>query len=172
MAIPQGRKRRTFRVVSRQLQQQLAAQFTVLAACSETSIEDWSLLAVTPFSHWLSQAEFNQQFTERSASEQPAIRQQWREFYQLLVTSTPCYQAKYRCGGRLIFKAPKSSDLVIERLLRSATEPQLTLVLPEFNAVFEQGGDDTCWLHFASLKTMEPLLARIRKQGMHLLSPA
>lgn len=98
MAIPQGRKRRTFRVVSRQLQQQLAAQFTVLAACSETSIEDWSLLAVTPFSHWLSQAEFN--------------------------------------------------------------------------AVFEQGGDDTCWLHFASLKTMEPLLARIRKQGMHLLSPA
>lgn len=168
----QQQPQRTFRNVAPQTQQQLSMQFSLLAARSEVSIDEWETLAVTPFSHWLSQAEFNQQFTERSASEQAAMTQQWREFYQLLVTSTPCYQAKYRRGGRLMFKAPKSSDLVVERLLRSVTEPQLTLVLPEFNAVYEQGDDDTCWLHFASLTTIEPLLARIRQQGMHLLSPA
>lgn len=118
----------------------------------------------------MSRNEFIRFFNERTEKEQNRIDIQWTHFYESIALSTNLYLAKYRSIGHLIFKEPRSPQLLINRLNFKEELLFIQLVLPEYKAIYVQNYDDTHILYFECRKTVEPLLDIIMATGLYVLS--
>lgn len=160
---------RAFRNVSKEVQDNLTLRYPALDNRTSESLEDWPCVAITVFDHWLTREEFEQHFTHRSLDQQMDIEQRWHSLYSFLAKDLACYQYKYRSTHRLMFKEPRNRAVFVRRLSRSSMAGALTLVIPEYSAVLEQGYDETCWLYFECRASIEPLLHKIRALGLYTL---
>ncbi|KJZ13674.1 hypothetical protein TW85_10675 [Marinomonas sp. S3726] len=159
---------RTFRGVSKKKQLELISQYSVLET-DDGRLEGWHCLAISVFDHWLDRDEFICLFNHRKVEEQNSIDAQWLTFYQHIALVPDLYMAKHRSLGRVLFKEPRNSDLLVNRLKIQQTQPFVQLVFPKFKAIYVQGDDDTHILYFECHDSVSPLLDIIKISGLHIL---
>lgn len=161
---------RVFRTVSKKKHNELVGLFPVLDTDEYEKLEEWSFLAITVFDHWLSRDDAIRYIDNRTSDEQKNFDSKWEKFNELLASNLSPYLVKYRSLGRVVFKEPKSTELLIKRLgLFIEKQPFITLAFPEQKAVYEQYYDNTHLLYFESQDKIKPLLKIIDKSGLYAL---
>ena len=160
---------RTFRNVPLKKQQALLSLYPVLDTDDGDKIRKWHSVAISIFDHWLNRDEYSQFFTNRTLELQSDIDKQWLSFYRCIALEPNLFLAKYRSLGRVIFKEPRSPKLLTNRLSMSDESSFIKLVMPEYNAIYEQYYDDTHFLYFECHQLVKPLLDTIRASGMYVL---
>ncbi|NBI56321.1 hypothetical protein [Photobacterium alginatilyticum] len=146
------------------------ALFPVLDSDEYENREEWNFLAITVFDHWLSQDEAIRYFDHRTDNEQASFDTTWSNFYQLLASELDPYLVKYRSPSRVVFKEPKSVELLASRLSIAKDGSFITLVFPEQRAIYEQYYDDTHLLYFECTEKVKPLLDLVKSSGLYSLS--
>jgi len=162
---------RVFRTISKKKHNELVELFPVLDTDEYEKLDEWNFLAITVFDHWLSRDDAIRYIDNCTSDEQKHFDCKWEKFNELLASDLSPYLVKYRSLGRVVFKEPKSTGLLVKRLgLINESQPFITLVLPEQRAVYEQYYDNTHLLYFESQDKIEPLLNIIEKSGLYALS--
>ncbi len=162
---------RAFRTISKKKHKELVDLFPVLDTDEYEKLDEWNFLAITVFDHWLSRDDAIRYIDNCNSDEQKYFDCKWEKFNELLTSDLSPYLVKYRSLGRVVFKEPKSTGLLVKRLgLISENQPFITLALPELRAVYEQYYDNTHLLYFESQDKIEPLLKIVKKSGLYALS--
>ncbi|UPW17325.1 hypothetical protein M0C34_13860 [Agarivorans sp. TSD2052] len=161
---------RVFRTISKKKHDELVGIFPVLDTDEYGKLEEWDFVAVTVFDHWLHRDDAIRYIDNRTLDEQKYFDCKWAKFNELLASELNPYLVKYRSAGRVVFKEPKSIELLTKRLDLTKNQSFITLAFPEQRAVYEQHYDDTHLLYFECHDNLKPLLELIEKSGLYTLS--
>jgi len=161
---------RVFRTISKKKHNELVELFPVLDTDGYEKLDEWNFLAITVFDHWLSRDDAIRYIDNCTPDEQKHFECKWEKFNELLASNLSSYLVKYRSLDRVVFKEPKSTELLIKRLgLINENQPFITIALPEQRAVYEQYDDNTHLLYFECQDKIKPLLEIIEKSGLYAL---
>ncbi len=161
---------RAFRTISKKKLNELVGIFSVLDTDEYEKLEEWNFVAITVFDHWLNRDDAIRYIDNRTLDEQKHFDCKWAKFNKLIASDLKPYLVKYRSVGRVIFKEPKSIELLTKRLDLTKNQSFITIAFPEQRAVYEQYYDDTHLLYFECHDKVKPLLEIIEKSGLHALS--
>ena len=158
---------RAFRTISKKKHDELLEDFPVLDTDEYEKLGEWNSVAITVFDHWLSRGDAIRYIDNRTLNEQKYFDSTWAKFNQLIASKLNPYLAKYRSVGRVVFKEPKSIELLTKRLDLTNDQSFITLVFPEQRAIYEQSYDDTHLLYFECHDKIRPILEIIEKSGLY-----
>jgi len=162
---------RAFRTIAKKKHNELVGFFPVLDSDECEKLDEWNSVAITVFDHWLSREDAIRYIDNRTLDEQKYFDSMWAQFNELLASELNPYLVKYRSVGRVVFKEPKSTELLTKRLdLTNKNQAFITIAFPEQKAIYEQGYDNTHLLYFECHDKVKPIFELIEKSGLYVLS--
>ncbi|MBU77784.1 MAG: hypothetical protein CMK63_12415 [Pseudoalteromonadaceae bacterium] len=162
---------RRFLNVSKQRQKELEAQFPNLidlVQVNETT--EYTYLAVSIFDHWLTREESMDLLADLDRNEIERRTSIFDEFNQLLLEKTEVLTFRFRGmnGDKPKFKSFVSKQAQ-SSYIRQTDMGMYKTVLPELNAVYFEGYDDTNIFYLQDLTVKSFIESCASKVGLHCL---
>ncbi|MBQ4862398.1 hypothetical protein J8L98_11920 [Pseudoalteromonas sp. MMG013] len=159
---------RAFKVIPRKQTKQLELQFPQLK-CSDCGLDDFNYDArVCVFDHFLDGDEANELLENISKEERNKRDLKWSALYKVLSQDFDVYMVKYR-SEKLVFKAPRSAELLMTRLDKMESAGYVSFVIPALDLWYQQYWDDTHLICYQDAQKLQPIKDAIDKSGLFLL---
>ena len=162
--------------LSKKEQESLFLQFPHILeidACEDN--HEYKKIAISVFDHWLLEDEVLTLLNYVNEEEQRRRDNLHYIFNKILFDRTICftYRLKGRYKNHLVFKKftdkiaayayiKPNSNFVPSKYLYK-------LVLPQFDALYFEGWDDTCYLYFKNEKLLDTLVDWAKESGLYIL---
>ena len=162
---------RKFLNVSKQRQKVLEAQFPKLLDLAQVNeTKEYTYLAVSIFDHWLTQEESMELLGDLDENEIEYRASMFDKFNQLLSEQTEVLTFRFRGinGDKPKFKSFLSQEAQ-SSYFRQTDMGMYQAVLPEFNAVYFEGYDDTNVFYLRDLSVKSFIESCANKVGLHCL---
>lgn len=158
-------------------QRNLSVQFKDILkvdACEDD--HEYRKIAISVFDHWLSKEEALTLLNDVSEEEQTRRNNLHYAFNKKLFDKTMCFT--YRVKGRGKKTYPIFKNFQDKRTAYSYIKPNsggvrskflYKLVLPQFDALYYEGWDDTCYLYYKNEDLLNSLIEWVKESGLHIL---
>ncbi|MGI2171472.1 hypothetical protein ACROAE_14985 [Shewanella sp. MF05960] len=159
---------RTFKVMNLKESEKLHNQFPQLKN-KDCDLEDFPFNArVCIFDHFLNYNEAIELIDNVSKVERIQRDLRWSKLYQLIIQEFDVYMVKYR-GGKVIFKAPRSPELLQQRLDNMDDAGHVDFVIPALGIWYQQYYDDTHLVCYSDEQNLVPFLKVVNLSGLFWL---
>jgi hypothetical protein len=160
---------RAFKVISLKDSKKLQSQFSqFLVQCDEYEEGFNHCSRICVFDHFLNADEAHKLLDNVSKEERIKRDIKWSALYKAISYKFETYMLKYR-SEKLMFKAPKSSELLHKRLERMDIDGHVWLVIPELDLCYQQCCDDTHLVYYQDSEKLNDFLNIIRDSGLYWL---
>ena len=164
----ESRVMRTFKVISSKKSEQLEMQFPQLKS-RDCDLDDFNYDArICIFDRFLDGDEAYELLDNVSKEERVRRDFKWSAFYEALSKNFDIYMVKYR-SEKLVFKAPRSSKLLKDRLEKMETAGCVSFVIPELELWYQQYWDDTHLICYQDPEKLQPIKKAIIDSGLFWL---
>ena len=159
---------RAFKIINSKESEQLKKQFPQLLD-RECDLEDFKYNSrVCVFDHVLDVDEAKLLLDNISIDERKKRDLKWSALYQILSEQFVIYMIKYR-KNELLFKAPRSSSLLINRLEKMDSAGTIDFVIPALGIWYQQYWDDTHLVCYQDPKSIATFLNAVKNSGLFWL---
>lgn len=159
---------RAFKIISKQKEKELKEQFSQFLVPYEYEEEFKHFSRICVFDHFLDAKEAVELLDKVSNEERIKRDKKWSALYEGISDKFETYMLKYR-SKRLMFKEPKSPELLRRRLERMDIDGYVWLVIPELDLCYQQYWDDTHLVYYQDPSKLVDLLSIVRDSGLYWL---
>lgn len=161
--------------LSKQTQKKLLSQFPDILkvnACEDG--HKYKRIAISVFDHWLLEDEALKLLNNINEEEQKRRNDLLYAFNKVLFDRTLCftYRFKGRNKNHPVFKRfvdKNAACCYVKPNGEMAGKFLYKLVLPELEALYFEGWDNTCHLYFKDKKTVNNLIEWVKESGLYML---
>ncbi len=159
---------RAFKIIKSIESEKLKEQFPELLD-RECDLEDFKYNSrVCVFDHFLDVDEAKLLLDNISIEERKIRDLKWSALYQILSENFDIYMVKYR-KNELLFKAPRTPDLLISRLEKMDSAGTIDFVIPALGIWYQQYWDDTHLVCYQDPQIIDTFLSAVQKSGLFWL---
>ncbi|MEL0639538.1 hypothetical protein V6260_02830 [Pseudoalteromonas aliena] len=161
---------RAFKVINLKKENKLKSQFSQFLVPYleyEEGFNHFSRICV--FDHFLDSEEAIKLIDNISKEERINRDIKWSALYKAISNKFDIYMLKYR-SGKLIFKEPRSSELLCRRLGRMDIDGHVWFVIPELDLCYQQNWDDTHLVYYQDPSKLEGFLNIVYDSGLYWLN--
>ncbi len=159
---------RAFKVIPKKLSKQLEEQFPQLKS-SDCDLDGFNYDArVCIFDHFLDGDEANELLDNVPMQERHNRDLKWSAFYEALSLNFDVYMVKYR-SRKVVFKAPKSSQLLKLRLEKLESAGCVSFIIPSLELWYQQYWDDTHIVCYQNPEKLKSIKDAVKDSGLFWL---
>ncbi len=168
---------RTLVNLNKHRQRLLAEQFPdVLGLESCSGNFGYKRIAISVFDHWLSRSEANELLNNIDAAERERRNKIHRFLNEKIISSTSCLT--YKIKGRLRKRHPIFKRFANSRSASNYVKPNdnsissnyyFRLVLPELEAIYYEGSDDTNYLYYKEEALLADFFEWVEECGLNII---
>lgn len=159
---------RAFKVLPIKRSKELEAQFPQLKS-NDCDLNDFNYDArVCIFDRFLDGDEADELLDNISKEERIKRDLKWSALYDILSRNFDIYMVKYR-SEKLVFKAPRSSELLKKRLEKMESAGHVSFVIPALDLWYQQYWDDTHLICYQDPEKLQPFKNAINDSGLFWL---
>ena len=148
-------------------------QLPSLRKLIEDENDDYDIIFISVFDHWLTENEFNKEIHEIDKKEITDRRRKLENLISELYDLTPTYLWKYKKQNRFYIYSVNSKNHLLKRCdIKNQTGEsgkRYDIILPEFRAVYSEEWDWTNIIRFKERDKIEPLLNLAKEIGLNVL---